>query len=424
MIVPRGFSGTDQPKASIYDACIRCGLCLPSCPTYLETMTETSGPRGRISLIKSVAQGQLDLLSAGFVHQMHECLDCRACEAVCPSGVAYGQLLETARAQILRAQVPAESSRARSAQRLMRAIFGRPDLMHAAARVLRFAQQARVLWIARLVGLGGAAKLAPPISASFFPVAGQRVDASHPQGVAMLHAGCIMPIAFASVHEATLRMLSRGGLSVTVPAEQGCCGAIAVHAGDRDFARELAKRNIAAFEKSGADVYVVNAAGCGSALREYGELFAGDPEWSERAERFSARVRDVTEVLDALDLGSPSRGVDAIATYQQPCHLVHAQRVARAPRRLLSRIPALRLVEMDESELCCGSAGIYNLTQPEMASRLQQRKVRAIERTGATIVVTANPGCAIQVAAGLRDAGYRASVKHVVELLDEAFNEV
>ena len=157
-------------------------------------------------------------------------------------------------------------------------------------------------------------------------------------------------------------MLSRGGLSVAVPAEQGCCGAIAVHTGDRDFARELAKRNIAAFEKSGADVYVVNAAGCGSALREYGELFAGDQEWVERAERFSARVRDVTEVLDALDLGSPSRSVDATATYQQPCHLVHAQRVAGAPRRLLSKIPGLRLVEMDESELCCGSAGIYNLT--------------------------------------------------------------
>ncbi len=423
MIAPQGFSGTDQPKASIYDACIRCGLCLPSCPTYLETMTETSGPRGRISLIKSVAQGQLDLLSAGFVHQMHECLDCRACEAACPSGVAYGQLLETARAQIRRAQIPAENSRARFAQAFMRALFGRPELMRAAARILRFAQQARLVWIARLVGLGAAAKLAPPISPSFFFAGGQRIDAPRPQGLAMLHAGCIMPVAFASVHEATLRMLSRGGLSVTVPAEQGCCGAIAVHAGDRDFARELAKRNIAAFEKSGADVYVVNAAGCGSALREYGELFAGDQEWVERAERFSARVRDVTEVLDALDLGSPSRSVDATATYQQPCHLVHAQRVAGAPRRLLSKIPGLRLVEMDESELCCGSAGIYNLTQPEMASRLQQRKVRAIERTGATVVVTANPGCAIQVAAGLRDAGYRASVKHIVELVDEAFNE-
>ena len=423
MISLQGFSGTDQPKASIYDACIRCGLCLPSCPTYLETMTETSGPRGRISLIKSVAEGQLDLLGAGFVHQMHECLDCRACEAACPSGVAYGQLLETARAQILRAQMPAESSRARFTQGLMRALFGRLELMRAAARILRFAQQTRLVWIARLVGLGAAAKLAPPISPAFFFAGGQHVDAPHSQGLAMLHAGCIMPVAFASVHEATLRMLCRGGLSVTVPAEQGCCGAIAVHAGDRDFARELAKRNIAAFEKSLADVYVVNAAGCGSALREYGELFAGDQEWAERAERFSARVRDVTEVLDALDLGSPSRSVDATATYQQPCHLVHAQRVARAPRRLLSKIPGLRLIEMDESDLCCGSAGIYNLTQPEMASRLQQRKVRAIVRTGATVVVTANPGCAIQVAAGLRDAGYPASVKHIVELVDEAFNE-
>ena len=423
MIAPQGFSGTDQPKASIYDACIRCGLCLPSCPTYLETMTETSGPRGRISLIKSVAQGQLDLLSPGFVHQMSECLDCRACESACPSGVMYGQLLETARAQILRAQAPAEGPRARFRQRLMRELFGRPELMRVAAGMLRFAQQSRLLWAARFFGLGAAAQLAPPISRSFFCARGQRIEAPHARGLAMLHTGCIMPFAFASVHEATLRMLRRGGLSVTIPAEQGCCGAIAVHAGDREFARKLAKENIAAFEKSGADVYVVNAAGCGSALREYGELFAGDEQWAGRAEAFAARVRDVTEVLDALDLGTPSHSIDEIATYQQPCHLVHAQRVARAPRRLLSKIPGLRVVEMDESALCCGSAGIYNLTQPEMASRLQRRKVRAIERTGATIVVTANPGCAMQVTAGLRDAGYRASVKHVVELLDEAFDE-
>jgi glycolate oxidase iron-sulfur subunit len=190
-----------------------------------------------------------------------------------------------------------------------------------------------------------------------------------------------------------------------------------------DFARELAKRNIAAFERSGADVYVVNAAGCGSALKEYGELFAGDDAWAERAARFSARVRDVTEVLDAMALGTPSREIDATVTYQEPCHLAHAQRVASAPRRLLARVPGLRFVEMDESAVCCGSAGIYNLTEPEMATRLQRRKVAAIQRTGATIVATANPGCAIQVAAGLRDAQYRATVRHVVELLDQAYGE-
>ncbi|HEY6326320.1 MAG TPA: (Fe-S)-binding protein [Candidatus Cybelea sp.] len=210
-------------------------------------------------------------------------------------------------------------------------------------------------------------------------------------------------------------------MSITVPADQGCCGAIAVHAGDIDFARRLAKRNIAAFERSGADVYVVNAAGCGSALKEYGELFEDD-EWADRAARFAQRVRDVTEVLDAMELGSPARALDATVTYQEACHLVHAQRVAAAPRRLLARVPGLRLVEMEESAVCCGSAGIYNLTQPDMAERLQRRKIAAIRRTGATIVATANPGCAMQVAAGLREARYRATVRHVVELLDDAFN--
>jgi glycolate oxidase iron-sulfur subunit len=217
-------------------------------------------------------------------------------------------------------------------------------------------------------------------------------------------------------------MLVRSGLSVVVPSDQGCCGAIAVHAGEMPLGRELAKRNIAAFERSGADVYVVNAAGCGSALKGYGELFADDPAWAERAKKFSNRVRDVTEVLDAMPLGSAARGIEADVTYQEPCHLAHAQRVTAAPRRLLRSIPGLRLVEMNESAVCCGSAGVYNLTQPEMAERLQRRKVANVTSTGATVVATANPGCALQVAAGLREAGYDARVAHVVELLDEAYS--
>ncbi len=418
----KSFSGTDRPQASIYDTCIRCGLCLPSCPTYLETMTETSGPRGRISLIKAVGESRLDLLSDGFVEQMWQCLDCRACEAVCPSGVRYGQLVESARAQIRQAQDSGDGSREESAHgRLVRALFRRPELMRAAAAALRFLQRTHLTAFAGLFGLGRAARLAPRISDSFFSARGQRFEAPAQRGVALLHVGCIMGVAFADVHRATVRMLQRAGLSVVIPQGQGCCGAIAVHDGAPDFARELAKRNIEAYEQSGADVYVVNAAGCGSALKEYGELFGDDPVWEARARSFAARVRDVTEVLDALDLGEPERPVEAAVTYQDACHLVHAQRVAGAPRRLLKRIPGLRLVEMDESALCCGSAGIYNLTQPAMADRLQKRKVDAIVRTGATIVATANPGCAMQIGAGLREARYRATVKHVVELLDEAY---
>jgi glycolate oxidase iron-sulfur subunit len=418
-----GFSGPDQPSPSIYDTCIRCGLCLPSCPTYLETMTETSGPRGRISLIKAVGEGRLDLLSAGFLEQMSQCLDCRSCEAVCPSGVRYGQLIETARTQIRRAQAPAQTRRARALRRfLLHTLFARIDLMRAAAGLLRLAQRTGLTSLAGLFGLGRAAKLAPTIPDRFFVARDQRIETSTPRGLAFLHVGCVMSAVFAPVHEATVRMLHRAGLSIVVPSDQGCCGAVAVHVGEMDFGRELAKRNIVAFERSGADVYVTNAAGCGSALKEYPQLFADDPDWSRRAESFSLRVRDVTEVLDAMELAAPARPIDATVTYQEPCHLVHAQRVSGAPRRLLAKIPRLRLIEMDESAVCCGGAGIYNLTQPEMASRLQRRKIAAIERTGATIVATANPGCALQVAAGLRDARLRTTVKHIVELLDEAYS--
>lgn len=419
-----GFSGTDQPDASIFNACIRCGLCLPSCPTYLETMTETSGPRGRISLIKDVAQSRLDLRSDGFVEQMSQCLDCRACEAVCPSGVRYGQLVESARAQIRRAEAPLDSGYQRFARKLLlRSLFGDLRLMRVAARALRFAQQTGLAWLARVAGLGESAKLAPAIPSRFFLPANQRFEVADAAGTAFLHTGCIMSVAFGTVHEATIRMLRRARLSTVVPAAQGCCGAIATHAGEPAFARELAKVNIVAFERSGADVYVVNAAGCGSALKEYGELLAGDGAWAQRAREFSKRVRDISEVLDAMDLPPATRAIDALVTYQEPCHLVHAQRISGAPRRLLARIPGIRFVEMEESALCCGSAGIYNLTQPEMAARLQRRKVAAIERSGATVVVTANPGCAIQVSAGLRDARYTAGVKHLVELLDEAYGK-
>jgi glycolate oxidase iron-sulfur subunit len=416
-----GYSGADQPSPSIYDTCIRCGLCLPSCPTYLETMTETSGPRGRISLIKAVGESRLDVLSAGFVEQMWQCLDCRACEAVCPSGVRYGQLVETARSQIEQARATREPAR-RDARPLLRRLFGGTNLLRSAARLVRFAQRTRLISLAGLFGAARAAKLVPPLASEFFVAHGQLIEAPRPRGLAFLHAGCVMPLAFPHVHDATLRMLQRAGLSIIVPPDQGCCGAISVHAGDIDFARQLARRNIAAFERSGANVYVVNAAGCGSALKEYGELFADDDEWADRAAGFAQRVRDVTEVLDAMDLGSPVRALDAAVTYQEACHLVHAQRVAAAPRRLLARVPGLRLVEMEESAVCCGSAGLYNLTQPQMAERLQRRKIAAIRRTGAEIVATTNPGCAMQVAAGLREAGYRAAVRHVVELLDDAFN--
>lgn len=386
-------------------------------------MTETSGPRGRISLIKAVDEGELDLLSPGFVEQMSQCLDCRACQAVCPSAVPYGPMLEEMRARIEHASAPSRSAGARTAHYiLLQWLFAAPSRLRGAASLLRFAQRSGLSALASLFGLRDTMRLAPQISDRFFPVEDQQYAVSRAAGMAMLHAGCVMHVAFANVHEATVRMLNRARLSVVVPRAQGCCGALAVHAGDPEFARELARVNIAAFERSGADVYVVNAAGCGSALKEYGAWLDDDPAWRERAQAFSSRVRDITEVLDAMELAAPRGRINARVTYQEPCHLVHAQRVSAAPRRLLEKIPGLELVEMNESAVCCGSAGIYNLTEPEMAQRLQARKVGNIEATGATIVATANPGCALQVAAGLRASGVQASVKHIVELLDAAYS--
>ena len=417
-----GFHAPDAPSASMYDACVRCGLCLPSCPTYLETMTETSGPRGRISLIKAVAEGELDLLSPGFVEQMAQCLDCRACEAACPSGVPYGAMLERARTQIETAQAPMRPPLARTLRSLLlRTLFARLTRMRTLARLLGFAQRSGLTALAPLIGLGAAAQLAPRIPRRFFIANNQRIVASPSQGVAFLHTGCVMHILFPNVHDASVRMLQRAGLSVVIPRAQGCCGAIAIHAGDMEFGRNLARTTIEAFERSGADVYVVNAAGCGSTLKAYGDLFAEVPAWTQRAQNFAARVRDITEVLDAMPLPAPTQRIDALVTYQEACHLVHAQRVSAAPRRLLAQIPGLRVVELSEAGLCCGGAGIYNLTQPEMSQRLLDRKIACIQATGASIVATANPGCAIQIAAGLRAAKKPTSVEHIVELLDRAY---
>ena len=274
----RGFSGRDVPPESVYNQCVRCGLCLPTCPTYVETLVETSSPRGRIALIKAVHEGRLGLLSPGFVHQMSECLDCRACEAACPSGVAYGQLLEPARTQIERAR----SGRRPLVQRLVRdftlgTLFANFGVMRFVAAALRLYQRSGMQSLVRSSGILGVLGLA-------------KLEA---MATVFLHAGCVMHVAFAAVDRATVRVLGRAGCDVVAPASQGCCGAIAVHAGDMDRGRAFAKRNIIAFERSGADFYVVNAAGCGSTLKEYGHLFADDRRWARRS-------------------GRPARGLDSV----------------------------------------------------------------------------------------------------------------
>jgi glycolate oxidase iron-sulfur subunit len=425
----RGFSGRDIPPDDVFNQCVRCGLCLPTCPTYVETLVETSGPRGRIALIKAVAEERLDLTSPGFMHQMSECLDCRACEAVCPSGVAYGQLLEPSRTQIVRATAGTRPP----ADRLARAVllgwlFSRLANLRLFATVLRWYQRSglqdavRKSGILRALKLAEAEALAPRISDRFFVPHDQVYPArGATKATVVMHAGCVMHVAFAPTDEATVRVLQRAGCDVLAPSGQGCCGAITIHAGDLDRGRALAKANIVAFERSGADYYVINAAGCGSALKEYGHLFVDDAAWHERAVAFSSRVRDITELLDAIGLGPGLGALPYTITYQDACHLAHAQRITAPPRRLLAQIPGLTVREMDESSLCCGSAGIYNLTQPEMAGRLGARKAERIMEVAPDLVITANPGCAIQMAAALRASGSSAGVRHIVDLIDESY---
>ncbi|MCC6627211.1 MAG: 4Fe-4S dicluster domain-containing protein [Chloroflexi bacterium] len=428
----RGYEGRDAPSERLIDACVRCGFCLPTCPTYAELAVETSSPRGRLALMKAVGQGRLALDSPGFVHQMYECLGCRACEAVCPSGVQYGALLEAARDQI-------ERHVARPGWvRLVRAVvfgalFRDLRVFRGVAATARLYQRSglqrlvRASGVLRLLGLDTMEALLPPMARHFVIPRGQSFSpAAGPvtRRVALV-SGCIMSTAYAEIDRATARVLAANGCEVIVPAGQECCGALHVHAGDLEGGRMLARRNIDAFERAGADLdaIVINAAGCGAALKEYGHLLHDDPTYAARAAAFSARVKDISEFLASLPLDPRMGALDLTVTYQEPCHLVHAQRIAGPPRAVLSAIPGVRLVEMAESSLCCGSAGVYNVTQPALSRRLMERKSGHALASGADVVVSANPGCLLQLQAGLRAAGAadRVRVRHVVELLDEAY---
>lgn len=434
--VKQSFQGRDIPEESILQRCVRCGLCLPHCPTYQETLRETSSPRGRIHLIEAVGRGQLRLSDRGFVQQMYQCLDCRACEAVCPSGVEYGKLVESARTQIERVR-PKTFFQRLMRRLLFRQLFGDMRNFRLVSRLLYLYQRSGLQWLARRLGILRLLRLAemesllPRFPSTFMVAANQRYEPQAdfqeisrlPAPSVALFSGCIMSTAFAETSRATLRLLRIHGCAVSLPAGQGCCGALTVHAGDLDEARILARRNIEAFEQSGIDFIIVNAAGCGAALKEYGYLLRDDPQFAERAARFSARVRDISEFLLELPARPAPLSLPLRVTYQEPCHLVHAQHISSAPRQLLKRLPGLELLEMTESAFCCGSAGIYNLTQPVMSGRLRARKARHTSATGASVVITANPGCLLQLRSGLREAGSDMQVLHIVDLLEQVYRQ-
>jgi glycolate oxidase iron-sulfur subunit len=412
------------------DRCVHCGLCLAYCPTFSELGTEMDSPRGRILLVKSLAEGRITLTDSTAAH-LDLCLGCRACETVCPSGVPYGQLIEAARAEIER-QRPGGLLRRLFRWVNFQVLLPHPRLLRLAASGLRFYQASGLRTLVRGSGL---LRLLPeslrhwePLLPDLPPAADRAplpevtpADGPRMARVGLL-TGCIQQAVFGPHNRATARVLARNGMEVVAPCAQACCGALHAHAGEHATALELARRTIEIFERADVEEVVVNTSGCGAHMKAYGLLLADDPAWRERAARFAARVRDVSEFLAERPLRGPLGPVRRTVTYHDPCHVVHGQKIRTQPRALLAQIPALRVVELMEADWCCGSAGTYNLTQPEMATRLQERKIAHVLATGADAVVTANPGCIIQIAQGLRAQGSPVQVLHIVELLDQAYD--
>lgn len=412
------------PVYEDFARCVHCGLCLNHCPTYRLWQLEADSPRGRIRQMILVNEGELPL-SSGFVGHIDKCLDCRSCETACPSGVEYGKLVEYARARI-----ESEYRRPWFARVLREFVFNKllpyPARIATAAKLLRFYQHSglqavvRGTGVLKLVGLAERERLLPKIDEEFFfaqlgktfPAVGVR------RARVAFFAGCIANVTFSKLNEATIRVLTANGCEVVVPDGQLCCGALAAHAGVRETARALARKNMKAFENRDFDAILTNAAGCGSTLKEYDHLFlANEPEY-EGAVAFRSKVQDVTEFLAGLGLNTKLKPVNARVTYQDSCHLLHGQKVREAPRQLLRAIPGVDFVELPYSDICCGSAGVYNVTQTKTSLELLAEKMENAKRTGAQFIATANPGCLLQLRAGAEMHGTGEEVLHVVELLD------
>lgn len=411
-------------------ACIHCGLCLEACPTYVITGNENDGPRGRLYLMRAVAEGRLENTSEAFRTHIDRCLGCRACEQVCPAGVEYGQLLEHSREELSRAQ-PKNDFTDKALRFALRHLWLSPArlrLFFASARVFRDLGLARLLLKSRLARLfSPRADFAFALlesSRPIFPARKSDASAVQPEGQSphvLLFTGCVGEGLFARVNRATERVLHANGFNVEAPEEQVCCGALHAHAGDLEGARELAKRNIAAFN-SGAPI-VTNAGGCGAMLATYGHLLENDPNVVEAAADFSRRVRDVSQQLQTIEPQSVPAAASEKCTYDTSCHLLYGQHAGDASQQMLRSAAGPNFVPLEGTERCCGAAGIYNLLQPEMSGRVLQEKLDHVRETGATILATGNPGCQMQIGAGAQLSGMKLQVCHPIELVDEAYAE-
>ena len=450
------FDAIHPPDRALIDKCVHCGFCLPSCPTYVLWGEEMDSPRGRIYLMKAGLEGRTEMTPA-FVQHFDACLGCMACVTSCPSGVQYAPLIEATRAQIER-RYP-RSLADRLFRSVIFALFPYPGRLRFALmplaifqratrknrgdrgeqngfflrslRSLRFFPAVRTSNHERRTSIAARLRamlaLAPTVTwASLFASVPARTPAAGTQRLTVgLLTGCVQRLVFPRVNAATVNVLSAEGCLVLAPPEQGCCGALALHAGRLDEARAFARRTIDVFERAGVERIAVNAAGCGSSMKEYGQLLADDPAWAERARAFSARVRDVTEIVS--ELGAPRAPRHPLAlrvAYHDACHLAHAQGVRQPPRDLLRSIPGLEILPIAEQEICCGSAGIYNLVEPDTARELGDRKAGHIDAVAPDLIATANPGCMLQMAAASARLGRSWPIRHPIEILDASIRGV
>ncbi len=425
---------------SVLQQCMHCGLCLPTCPTYLETRNERNSPRGRISLMRAIADGEL-AATRGFADEMSYCLGCLACTTACPAGVDYGTLFEAGRAEAERSGV--HSGPARSLVRFLtlRFLLFRPWALRLAGRLLWLYEASGLRGLLRRCGFFAVLpKRMGELESQAFPVRRRFSDAiiapiERPRGevrhrVAVL-TGCIQDIAFSDVNRATVDVLLANGCEVETPRAQSCCGSLHVHNGDLETARALARRQLDALDPGSYDAIISNSAGCGSHLKRYGHLLADEPAYAARAAAWSSKVRDISEWLVEIGFRPPApprSGAPPLAvTYHEACHLCHGQKITSQPREILRSIPGVELRECPEATMCCGSAGVYSITQPETATWLRDRKLRHIRSTQALVVATANPGCQLHIQRGLKLQGGQLGpplrVVHPIVLLAEAYRE-
>ncbi len=409
-------------NSGFFNTCIHCGFCLPACPTYDVLGTEMDSPRGRLYLMNALETGRIGV-SEPLVRHLDLCLGCRACESECPSGVPYGAHLEKARERLRGAQTRPGAREAIEAL-ILAAVALPPPVQRAGAAILRLVQRSG---LARLVAGATSSRLrtmgllldSMPVHPASLPHV-TPARGSRALRIGFLE-GCVNRWVFGNVNQAAARLLAGSGCEVVVPSGQRCCGALHAHSGDLEGARGLARKNIEAFEsEKDLDAIAVAAAGCGAAMKDYGAWLAGDPAWRERAARFSAKTRDALELLAELGPLKPLREVRGTVAYHDACHLAHGQGVRAQPRSLLASVPGLALVPLADADRCCGSAGIYNVLHPEVAGAILEAKLERVRGSGATIVAAANPGCLLQLAAGVRKAGLAVRAAHPLELLDEA----